>query len=74
MKANEINIRSIVPRGGVARIAKELGITAQAVSLALKAAKPSHPAVRLALSMAEASGALVAAQQLAKLTPIAQAA
>jgi hypothetical protein len=74
MQANEINIRGIVPHGGMKLIAEKLGMTAQAVSLALKVAKPNHPAVRLALQMAEESGTLVAAQQLAKLTPIAQAA
>ena len=64
---SKINIADLISHGGMREIAQALGITSQAVSLALKAAKPSHPAVRLALKMAEASGALDAAQQLAKL-------
>lgn len=62
-------LASLVPHGGMGKIAEKLGITKQAVSLALKAGKPSHPAVREVLRIAEESGALVAAQQLAKLTP-----
>lgn len=74
MKAVGQDIRALVPRGGVAQIAGELGVTPQAVSLALKAAKPNHPAVIAALKLAETSGSLAAAQQLAKLAPVAQAA
>ena len=72
--ASKINIPDLLPHGSMGEIAQQLGITKQAVSLALKAGKPGHPAVRLALTMAEASGALAAAQQLAKLTAVAQAA
>ncbi|MFD1873878.1 hypothetical protein [Hymenobacter bucti] len=65
MKTEGQNIRALVPHGGVKKIAQELGITQQAVSLALKAGKPSHPAVRLALSKAKDSGTIEAAQTLA---------
>lgn len=60
-------VRNLVPRGGIGEIAKKLGITSQAVSLALKGGKPSHPAVREALLMAETTGALAAAQTIAAL-------
>lgn len=74
MKATQ-NIRTLVPYGGVKQIAEKLGLTQQAVSLALKAGRPSHPAVQEAMRLAEASGALIAAQSLAKLpSPVAQAA
>ncbi|MGI4867487.1 MAG: hypothetical protein ACRYFZ_26445 [Janthinobacterium lividum] len=65
MKATGQNIRSFVPYGGVKKIAAKLGITQQAVSLALKAGKPSHAAVQEALRMAKESGAIEAAQTLA---------
>jgi predicted transcriptional regulator len=67
MQSSQKNIRSLVPRGTVTALAKELGITPQAVSLALKAGRPSHPAVQAALALAEASGAIAAAQVLATL-------
>lgn len=68
------NLGSLLAPGDVGSIAKELGLSQSAVSLALKRAQPGHPAVRAALKLAEESGALAAAQQLAKLTPVAQAA
>jgi hypothetical protein len=68
------NLSSLLAPGDVGTIAKTLGISTCAASAAIKRAKPGHPAVREALRMAEASGALAAAQQLAKLTPVAQAA
>ena len=61
------NLAQLVPRGGMGKIAAKLGITSQAVSLALKAAKPNHPAVLEALKMAEECGTLAAAQTIAGL-------
>jgi hypothetical protein len=71
--ASKINISDLLPHGGIGEIAQQLGISKQAVSLALKAGKPGHAAVRLALSIAQESGALEAAQQLAKLASATQA-
>lgn len=68
------NISRLLPRGAVNEIAKELGVTHGTASAAIRRGHPGHPAVVLALKRAEASGALAAAQQLAKLTPVAQAA
>lgn len=68
------NISSLLAPGDVGTIAKKLGLSACATSAAIKRANPGHPAVREALKLAEASGALAAAQQLAKLTPAVQAA
>lgn len=68
------NISSLLAPGDVGAIAKELGLSTCAASAAIRRGQPGHPAVRLALKKAEASGALAAAQQLAKLIPVAQAA
>jgi hypothetical protein len=68
------NISSLLAPGDVGTIAKKLGLSTCATSAAIKRANPGHPAVREALRLAEASGALAAAQQLAKLTPVTQAA
>jgi predicted transcriptional regulator len=67
MKANQLDLKSLLPRGTMAEIAGKLGITTQAVGSALKTAKPSHPAVREAMRIAEESGALATAQKLAAL-------
>jgi DNA-binding phage protein len=64
---SKINVSGLVPHGGMKKIAEKLGITSQAVSLALKAGKPSHPAVQEVLRMAKESGAIEAAQILATL-------
>jgi hypothetical protein len=72
--AAKTNISNLLAPGDVGTIAKKLGLSVCAASAAIRRANPGHPAVREALRMAEASGALAAAQQLAKLTPIAQAA
>jgi hypothetical protein len=68
------NISSLLAPGDVGTIAKELGLSTCATSAAIRRGNPGHPAVRAALKKAEASGALAAAQQLAKLAPVAQAA
>ncbi|RZJ86275.1 MAG: hypothetical protein EOO60_13645 [Hymenobacter sp.] len=67
------NISNLLAPGDVGTIAKKLGISVCATSAAIRRARPGNPAVREALRMAEASGALAAAQQLAKLIPVAQA-
>lgn len=67
MQTSPIELKRLLPRGGMRQIANELGIRADAVSTALKLGKPGHPAVQRALQMAEASGALAAAQALARL-------
>jgi hypothetical protein len=67
------DISSLLAPGDVGTIAAELGLSHSAAA-AIRRGQPGHPAVRLALKKAEASGALAAAQQLAKLIPVAQAA
>ena len=73
MMAHKSNISSLLAPGDIGTIAQELGLSHTAAAAAIRRGQPGHPAVRLALKKAEASGALAAAQQLAKLTP-AQAA
>jgi hypothetical protein len=68
------DISSLLAPGDVGTIATELGLSHSAAAAAIRRGQPGHPAVRLALKKAEASGALAAAQQLAKLIPVAQAA
>jgi hypothetical protein len=67
------NLSSLLAPGDIGVIANKLGLSHGAAAGAIRRGLPGHPAVRLALKFAEASGALAAAQQLAKLTP-AQAA
>lgn len=62
------NISSLLAPGDVGAIAKKLGLSACAASAAIQRANPRHPAVREALRIAEASGALAAAQKLASLS------
>jgi hypothetical protein len=62
------NISSLLAPGDVGDIAKKLGLSTTAASAAIRRANPGHPAVRAALKLAEASGALAAAQTLATLT------
>ena len=68
------DLASLLAPGDIGAIAKKLNLSHGATSSAIRRGKPGHPAVRLALELAEQSGALHAAQQLAKLTPVAQAA
>jgi hypothetical protein len=63
------NISTLLAPGDVGAIAKKLGLSTCAASAAIRRANPGHPAVREALKLAEASGALAAAQTLATLTP-----
>lgn len=65
MKVVIMNIRHIVPHGGMTLIAQKLGITRQAVSQALKAAKPGNPIVQEAIKMAQESGTVDTAKVLA---------
>ncbi|RZJ93872.1 MAG: hypothetical protein EOO60_04275 [Hymenobacter sp.] len=67
-------LASLLAPGDIGAIAKELGLSNSAAAAAIRRGNPGHPATRLALARAEASGALAAAQQLAKLAPVAQAA
>jgi hypothetical protein len=71
---SKTNISSLLAPGDIGVIAVELGLSHSATAAAIRRGQAGHPAVRLALKKAEASGALAAAQQLAKLTPVAQAA
>lgn len=64
------NLKLLLHHGAVSAIAKKLGISAAAVSQALKAGKPGNRIVQEAVLMAEASGALYTAQALASLTRI----
>jgi hypothetical protein len=70
MQTVAMDIRQLVPRGTVTALAKKLGITPQAVSIALKAGRPNHPAVQAALALAEDSGTLATAQKLASLISV----
>ncbi len=67
-------LTSLLARGDIGNISIRLGLSHAATAAAIRRGNPGHPAVREALKVAEASGALAAAQQLARLTPIAQAA
>ena len=73
MKPNK-TLTSLLAPGDIGNIAREIGISHPAAAAAIRRGQPGHPAVRAALKLAEASGALAAAQQLAKLSPISQAA
>jgi hypothetical protein len=68
------NLSSLLSQGDISAIAREIGISPGAASAAIRRGNPGHKAVRAALKLAEDSGALAAAQQLAKLAPLAQAA
>lgn len=68
---NKNNISSLLGPGDVGAIAKKLGLSTCAASAALRRARPGHPVVREALRIAEASGALAAAQKLATLATAA---
>lgn len=61
------NLSQLVGYGGVKAIAEELGLLPGTVSAALRRGSPGHPAVRLALQLAEESGGLAAAYTLAAL-------
>ena len=65
MKTYFTNIRYIVPHGGMTLIAQKLGITRQAVSQALKVARPGNPIIQEAIKMAQESGTVDAARILA---------
>lgn len=67
-------LASLLAPGDIGTIANRLELSHSATAAAIRRGNPGHPAVREALRMAEESGALAAAQQLAKLTPLAQAA
>ncbi len=67
-------ITNLLARGDIGIIADKLGLSHGATAAAIRRGNPGHPAVREALRLAEQSGALAAAQQLAKLAPVAQAA
>lgn len=69
--AHKSNISSLLAPGDIGTIAQELGLSHTAAAAAIRRGHPGHPAVRLALLKAEQSGALAAAQQLAKLSPVA---
>ena len=61
------SISSLLSQGDVNIIAKKLNLSPGAISAALRRANPGHPAVQEALRMASATGALEAAQALAKM-------
>lgn len=74
MKQSKNTLAQLLHRGAVKEIAQKLGISSAAVSVAIRVGRPSHPAVAEALKLVEASGVLTTAQQLAKLSPVPQAA
>ena len=57
-------ISSLLSYGDVSAIASKLGLSVGATSAAIKRGSPGHPAVREALRLAEASGAMDAAKAL----------
>lgn len=70
MEPNKTLVSLLAP-GDIGIIAKGVGLSHSAAAAAIRRGNPGHPAVREALKLAEQSGALAAAQQLAKLTPAA---
>ena len=67
MQVKATELAQLLPHGAQVEIAKKLGISRQAVGLALSKAKPGHPAVVEALRIARETGALGAAQDMATL-------
>jgi predicted DNA-binding protein YlxM (UPF0122 family) len=65
MQANETDIRHLLPHGSMQAIAHKLGISRQAVSQAMKAAKPNSPAVQEAIKIVERAGTMGTARILA---------
>lgn len=65
--STKVNIGSLLPYGSISSIAKKLGLSTPSVSRALKKGNAGSAAVREALRMAAASGAIEAAQTLAAL-------
>ena len=63
------NISILLAPGDIGTIAHNLGLSHSAAAAAIRRGQPGHPAVRAALAIAEASGALAAAQKLATLAP-----
>ncbi|RZJ93196.1 MAG: hypothetical protein EOO60_05440 [Hymenobacter sp.] len=61
------SLSTLLSQGDISTIAKKLGLSPGAASAAIKRGNPGHPAVREALNLAEASGALAAAEKLARL-------
>jgi hypothetical protein len=71
MQAKPVDIRNLLRRGDMTAIGVKLGVSRQAVSLALAEGRPGHPAVIEAMRIARESGALEAAQDMASLQPAA---
>jgi len=65
MQANATDIRHLLPRGSMQAIAQKLGISRQAVSQAMKIAKPNNPAVQEATKIVGKAGTLDTARILA---------
>ena len=63
----KVSISSLLSYGGINSIAKQLGLTPGAVSAALRRGNPGHAAVREAIRIANASGAVSTAQTIATL-------
>jgi hypothetical protein len=70
-QAKTPSISQLLRRGDMTAIGQKLGLSRQAVSLALAEGRPGHPAVIEAMRMARESGALEAAQGMATLQPVA---
>lgn len=60
-------LTSLLAPGDIGTIANDLGLSHGATAAAIRRGNPGHKAVREALRIAEASGALAAAQKLATL-------
>ena len=67
MEHHSISLKSLLPHGSISAIAKSLGISAPAVSKALKQGRPGNRIVQEAVRIAKANGALYTAKALAGL-------
>ena len=65
--AHKKRISRLLRYGEVSIIAESIGLSPGATSAAIRRGNPGHPAVKAALRLAQANGALATAQLLASL-------
>jgi predicted transcriptional regulator len=68
MKQQKSPLAQLLPRGAIKEIAEKLGLSAPAVSLAIRGGRPGHPAVAEAVRRVQESGAVNTAQVMASLS------
>ena len=61
------DLRSLLPRGSMVRIARAAGVTKQAVQFALKNADPRNPHVKEAVRLIREAGTAETARELREL-------